>query len=187
MNKTILSLFDFSGRWSDPYRDAGYSVHQVDIKLGSDIFNFDYSSIESVYGILAAPPCTDFSLSGSRFFKRKDADGTTEKSVALVKKMMEIINFYDPTFWVVENPMSRIHKLVPELGSIKYKFHPYHHGDPYQKTTWLWGKFNIPDRNEVEPTGGRLIYKVGGKSEATKEFRSMTPLGFAQAFFEANQ
>lgn len=29
--------------------------------------------------------------------------------------------------------------------------------------------------------------KLGGKSERTKELRSMTPLGFAKAFFEANQ
>jgi hypothetical protein len=186
MNKIILSLFDFSGRWSDPYRNAGYTVHQIDIKHGKDILEYDYS-IPEVYGILAAPPCTDFALSGSRFFKQKDSDGRTAKSVELVYKMIEIIEYHNPHFWVVENPMSRIHKLVPELGNIKYKFHPYHHGDPYQKMTWLYGKFNEPERNEVEPTEGRIIYKVGGKQgEKGKEFRSMTPPGFAQAFFQAN-
>jgi hypothetical protein len=184
--KNILSLFDYSGAWSSPYRESGYNVVQIDIKLGNDILNYDYS-LNEVYGILAAPPCTDFSLSGSRYFKRKDEDGTTEKSVKLVKKTIEIIQFYNPKFWVVENPMSRIHKLVPELGKIKYKFHPYHHGDPWQKMTWLWGEFNVPERHEVENTEGRVIWKVGGKSEQTKEFRSMTPMGFAKDFFEANQ
>jgi hypothetical protein len=28
--------------------------------------------------------------------------------------------------------------------------------------------------------------KLGGNSEKTKELRSLTPAGFAQAFFEAN-
>lgn len=36
--KVILSLFDYSGSWSKPYRDAGYDVVQVDLKLGDDIF-----------------------------------------------------------------------------------------------------------------------------------------------------
>lgn len=186
--KNILSLFDYSGIWSNPYREAGYQVTQVDIKLGFDILEYNYE-LDNVYGVLAAPPCTDFSLSGSRYFKQKDADGRTAKSLELVHKMLEIINHYQPEFWVVENPMSRIGKLVPELGPIRYKFHPYHHGDPYEKTTWLWGKFNIPNRNEVEPTEGRIIYKVGGKDGVKKrqEFRSMTPPGFSQAFFEANK
>jgi len=185
--KNILSLFDYSGIWSQPYRNAGYKITQIDIKLGSNILDYNYT-LNNVYGILAAPPCTDFSLAGSRYFKEKDADGRTAKSLELVYKTLEIIEYYQPHFWVVENPMSRIGKLVPQLGSIKYKFHPYHHGDPYQKTTWLWGKFNIPERNEVEPTEGRIIYKVGGKDGIKKrqEFRSNTPKGFAQDFFEAN-
>jgi len=184
--KNILSLFDYSGSWSKPYKEAGYNVTQIDIKLGLDILEYDYH-LDSVYGILAAPPCTDFSLAGSRYFKQKDADGRTAKSVQLVHKTLEVIKHYQPHFWVVENPMSRIHKLVPELGEIKYKFQPYHHGDPWQKMTWLWGEFNIPERHEVENTQGRIIWKVGGASEKTKEFRSMTPMGFAQDFFEANQ
>ena len=190
-DKVILSLFDYSGNWSKPYRDSGYEVHQFDIKLGSDIFDFDFDKFPEVYGILAAPPCTHFSLSGSRFFKQKDADGRTAESVLLVKQMLKIIDFYQSTgklkFWVVENPMSRIHKLVPELGPVKYRFHPYHHGDPSQKMTWLWGNFNIPERHEVENTEGLVIWKVGKDTEKTKEFRSMTPSGFARDFFEANQ
>jgi hypothetical protein len=31
------------------------------------------------------------------------------------------------------------------------------------------------------------IMKLGGKSEKTKELRSITPLGFAYAFYEANK
>lgn len=50
------------------------------------------------------------------------------------------------------------------------------------------GKFNkdLP-RNEVQPDPNSWIMKLGGKSERTKELRSMTPPGFAKAFFEANK
>jgi site-specific DNA-cytosine methylase len=74
MKKRILSLFDHSGEWSKPYRDAGYEVVQVDIKNGIDILGWDYKVYDKVHGILAAPPCTDFALSGSRYFAKKDAD-----------------------------------------------------------------------------------------------------------------
>lgn len=30
---TVLSLFDFTGNWSRPYRDAGYDVRQVDLRV----------------------------------------------------------------------------------------------------------------------------------------------------------
>lgn len=41
MYKTILSLFDYSGHWSKPYKDAGYDVYQCDIKLGIDILTLE--------------------------------------------------------------------------------------------------------------------------------------------------
>lgn len=186
MGKLILSLFDHSGQWSKPYRDAGYKVVQVDIKNGVDIMDWDYKQFSDVHGILAAPPCTDFALSGSRYFAQKDADGTTAKSIALVERTMDIVDHHKPKFWVAENPMSRIHKLCPRLGELKLRFNPYDYGDPYQKMTWLWGDFNIPVKTPVPNTQGLTIWKVGGKSDRTKEIRSVTPMGFANAFFKAN-
>jgi site-specific DNA-cytosine methylase len=83
----ILSLFDYSGAWSKPYRKAGYRVLQVDTKLGFDILTWNYQAIPkgAVVGILAAPPCTDFSVSGAQYWKNKDENGRTESSVQLVK------------------------------------------------------------------------------------------------------
>lgn len=184
--KTILSLFDASGVWSGPYRKAGYNVIQIDLELGLDVLELDIDALPKIHGILAAPPCTDFSLSGSRFFKKKDADGTTAASLKLVDKTLEIIDKTHPSWWVVENPMSRIHTLRPQLGKVVYQFDPCDHGDPWKKRTWLWGTFTVPQRHPVEATEGRMTDKVGGKSAATKKFRSQTPAGFARDFFEAN-
>lgn len=194
----VLSLFDYTGNWSQPYRENGFEVVQVELKHGINILEWDYTQIpkEEVFGILAAVPCTDFSLSGAAWFAAKDKDGRTDASIALVKKTMEIINYFDPTFWVIENPMSRIHKLCPELGEVKFKFHPYEFAqyDPtprnsqYQKTTWLWGNFNEPIKKPMENLDGQKLHNnLGGKSERTKELRSITPLGFAYGFFEANK
>jgi hypothetical protein len=146
-------------------------------------------------------PCTDYALSGARHFKAKDEDGRTAQSQALVEKSKEIINFFDKlgvlNFWQIENPMSRIHSLNPWMGKPRLKFNPCDFAgyDPepeksrYNKVTWLWGRFNIPEKKYMDPLQKENPgWKgLGGKSEKTKELRSITPIGFARAFAEANQ
>lgn len=187
MQKVILSLFDYTGSWSKPYEDAGYKVIRIDIKNGIDILKWDYRNIPNVVGILAAPPCTDFALSGAQYWPVKDQDGRTAHSVALVKKTLEIVYYYKERgllFWTLENPVGRIDKLVPELK--KYRllhFHPYEFGHPYSKYTVLWGEFcPFLTRHVVKPTMGSI--NVFHRSQ---EKRSITPSGFAKAFFTANQ
>jgi hypothetical protein len=210
-DKTILSLFDYSGNWSDPYRKAGYHVIQIDIKRGHDIFQLMSDVMQDqveakaqgfqyvVYGILAAPPCTDFAASGAWTWKVKERmpakydnprtwyfENTIEHSVAMVLATLELISQLKPTeFWTLENPIGRINKLVPEIGQPKY-FQPYWYGDPYSKKTALYGKFNMPEpTNIVNPTMGSMI--TTKLSSRQQEKRSETPKGFARAFFEANQ
>ena len=186
--KQILSLFDYSGRWSKPYKDAGYDVYQVDIKYDIDILKLTPSDLpfDELYGVLAAPPCTDFAGSGAQYWKQKDLDGRTAASLQLVDKTLELIDYYKPHFWAIENPVGRLQKLRPQLGDPWY-FQPHWFGDAYTKKTGLWGKVNrdLP-KSPVEPDPNSWIMKLGGKSERTKELRSMTPLGFAFAFFLAN-
>jgi len=78
LRDTILSLFDLTGNWSRPYKENGYKVIQVDLQMGIDILEWDYKSLarEEVYGVLAAVPCTDFAVSGARWFAAKDKDWT---------------------------------------------------------------------------------------------------------------
>ena len=193
----ILSLFDYTGNWPRPYAKAGYEIYQVDLKLGGDIHDFEAITEwtgPDVHGILAAIPCTDFASSGARHWQRKDNDGTTEASIELVLATLDLIRYYKARklrFYAIENPVGRIHKLVPQLGKPKLIFDPCDYGDPYEKRTCLWGEFNADlKRNPVVPVRingfNPLMALAGGKSEKTKEFRSATPAGFARAFFEAN-
>jgi len=124
----------------------------------------------------------------------KDKDGRTEEGIKLAEKSLEIVNYFQPQFWALENPVGRIHKLVPKLGKAKLIFNPCDYGDAYTKKTCLWGNFNIPEKNPVEPIyyyskdkRSSWIWKnLGGKSERTKELRSQTPMGFSKAFFNTN-
>ena len=52
----IISLFDYSGNWSKPWKDAGYEV----ILVGKDIGVENYHPPKDVYGIIANPVCLEF-------------------------------------------------------------------------------------------------------------------------------
>ena len=196
-DRIILSLFDTTGQWSQPYYDAGYNVIEIDIKnmMPVDIAEITIdmmldNDIADVWGVLAAPPCTHFTVSGSQYWKAKDADGRTDEMLELVRQAIRIIDFVRPAWWVIENPVGRLPSLMPELGDSFY-VEPFHYGDAYRKHTRLWGEFNKElKRNEVEPVrackAGSWLMQLGGKSEKTKAARSVTPAGFARAFFDAN-
>lgn len=147
-----------------------------------------FDNYGTVDGILAAVPCTEFAVSGARWFKDKDRDGRTAAAVELVWQTIRIIDLCKPDFWCIENPISRIHTLVPQLGKPKMYFNPCDFGEPYTKRTALYGDFNTDLlRTPVEPTeGSKMWKKYGGKSERTKTARSVTPPGFATAFCKAN-
>jgi hypothetical protein len=110
----------------------------------------------------------------------------------MVKKILQVIKYFDPSFWVIENPVGRLNELIPELKQFgPWYWQPFWFGDPWSKKTGLWGKFNYP--KVVRRTApakfsaqGSWTQLLGGKSEMTKELRSITPPGFAQAFFNAN-
>ena len=61
-NKIILDLCGGTGSWSNPYKDNGYDVRLITLP------NYDvrhYNPPENVYGILAAPPCDQFSFANT--------------------------------------------------------------------------------------------------------------------------
>jgi hypothetical protein len=198
-DKIVLSLFDMTGEWSNPWEEAGYQVYRFDIqtdpemgdvnKFSSEFFNDVFGVFEGqdIYAVLAACPCTDFASSGARHFAAKDADGRTVESVELVRQTLATIEYFKPSVWAIENPVGRIEKLTG-LPPWRMSFNPNHFGDPYTKKTLLWGRFNanLPIA-PVEPVEGSKMHRMyGGKSQATKNARSVTPEGFAYAFFQAN-
>lgn len=198
-DKVVLSLFDLSGEWSKPWEEAGYQVYRFDIQddpqtgdvnnFSTDFFGDWFGDFEGqdIYAILAACPCTDFAVSGARHFAAKDADGRTVASVKLVHQTLKTIEYFKPAVWALENPVGRIQQLGG-LPDWRLSFDPNHLGDPYTKKTLIWGRFNgdLPVA-PVEATEGSKMHRLyGGKSQATKNARSVTPEGFSYGFFMAN-
>ncbi len=210
MKNLLISLFDHSGNISRPYRENGWEVWQVDIKNGIDILTWDYKKLFGPLfgdhkgnvrvGIIAAIPCTAYALSGNRHKKTEARKEVFKYSQLLCSKTEEIIEYFKSIgvliFWQVENPSSDIHTHNPWLGKVKQKFNPCDFAgfDPipdnsrYNKQTWLWGEFNQMELRRMEPFSKENPgwKNLGGKSERTKELRSITPLGFSYAFYHFN-
>ena len=144
--RTILSLCDFTGAWSRPYREAGYQVIQVDLRReapsfespgrpGADVRLLRYPG--EVHGILAAPPCTHFALSGAHRWASK-GNGPLLEGLSIVDACLRLVSVCRP------------------------RFKTHRKGAVVMSTSALCHKVRDPRR------------------------RSVTPSGFARAFFEAN-
>ena len=182
-NKIVLDLCGGTGSWSRPYKEHGYDVRVVTIpELDVRLCN----PTEEIYGILAAPPCTVFSLAGNWVKRSKEE---MLEAMSVVDACLRIIHKCKPYFWALENPVG---KLKNWIGEPVMRFDPWMYGDGTFKKTALWGNFNKPIQTVFQKPerinySKTLIGRLGGKSARTKELRSITPKGFADAFFKANK
>ena len=205
MKKIILHLCADIGSDTRYYQlDNNYEV----IKIGKDIGVENYNPPVNVYGIIANPVCTEFSIA-----KGFHIDGDLRKGMFLVNHCLRIIKECNPTFWVIENPATG--KLKDFLGEPDFIYQPWEFGSPWTKKTALWGKFNKPNKifsnweniekieklyirgNRKKPS---LVYLHKNDKYKIKEWewaydlinndmslRSMCSDGFAKAFYEANK
>jgi len=221
-DKIIFDLCGGTGSWSKFYHENGYDVRVLTLpnfdvtlwKEDTEITNLVYSN--RIYGILAAPPCTMFSI--ARCDKTAKNKRDLHRGMYIVHCCLEIVheclylnhrrNEKGLKFWALENPYTGY--LRRFLGNPPLVFHPYEYGDAYTKATAIWGDFVFPKQNKVTPREinipnsdnrdfvscvehfADLKQIPDGYQELTgyskrQILRSMTPLGFAEAFYKANK
>lgn len=208
----VISLCDYTGVATKPWRDAGYQAIHVDPQRDKNGTILEMMPIirrailsGRVAFVMGFPPCTDVAVSGAAHFEAKAAkDKHFQSKAALVAEQCRMIGELSGAPWFFENPVSVFASI---FGKPDFSFHPYHFGgylpeddkhplwpdyikprDAYPKKTCLWsgGGFELPETKPVEVNPGYSDQhkKLGGKSLRTKNIRSATPRGFAQAIFE---
>lgn len=178
--KIILDLCGGTGSWSKPYKEAGYDVRLITYP-SNDVRTYEPPS--GVYGILAAPPCNEFSIAKNG--KERDF----EEGFGIVRACLEIIWSCGPerlSFWALENPRGM---LARWLGYPPFKFEQWEFGSGIFKPTYIWGHFKRPQRKGIfRPIDIPAFDTIGRNDEATREAsRAKTPEGFAREFFNANK
>ena len=124
-----------TGSWSKFYKEAGFTVHNITlpefnvadywlanggsvirfrrINKKMDGMSFLEVPVENIYGIFAAPPCTQFSIARTRAKIPRDLDG----GMATVMACLRIIWHVQAqqggklVFWALENPVGLLRRF----------------------------------------------------------------------------
>ena len=130
MKKTILHLCADIGSDSRYFQlDNNFEV----IKIGKYIGVENYKPPKNVYGVIANPVCTEFSI--AKRFSHKNGD--LEKGMFLVNHCLRIIKECNPIFWAIENPATG--KLKDFLGKPAFVYQPWEFGSPWTKKNSTMG------------------------------------------------
>jgi hypothetical protein len=149
----VLELFAGSRSIGNAAKELGYNVYSSDINNFKDIdyvinvLDFDYNKVPFKPDIIwASPPCTGFSVAAIGRNWNHDKTPKTDSArlgIELVKKTIEIINYYKPKFWFMENPRGMLRKLDIvkdfKINTITY----CQYGDARMKPTDIWNNSNL--------------------------------------------
>lgn len=149
---TALDLFCGTKSITKAFRKNGIHTLSLDFDkrfnpdIYVDILNFDYKLFKKFNVIWASPPCTCFSIAGiSHHWKRdkglKPTSESAKISLNILKKTIEIIEYFNPKYWFIENPVG----LMRKMDCMDWKPHQTitycQYGDNRMKPTDIWGIF----------------------------------------------
>ena len=138
----ILELFSGTKSVGKVAEQLGFDVVSLDLRnadINCDILHWDYICFapETFYFIWASPPCTEYSRAKTVGVRNID------HANQIVLKTLEIIHYFNPTYWVIENPQTGLLKNQYFMNDLPYNDVDYcKYGMPYRKRTRLWN--NIP-------------------------------------------
>ena len=191
----ILDLFSGNKCVSSIFEEKGFEVITVDYveKLNPsiciDILKWDYTIYTPNYFdvIWASPDCTSWSLASGGRHRTKISEGIEPKTEVgrigelLVHKTLEIIKYFNPAIWFIENPRGLLRhfpvmKTLPFENLVYYGNYNY----PMIKATNIWSNKEL--WKETQPklddscfmtlSSGR---KINGYFSREKKKRSLIP------------
>ena len=135
----VLELFSGTKSVGKCCDALGWESVSVDLLLPADhecdIMDFDYKQYDKdEFDIVwASPPCTEYSRAKSQGVR--DIEGANK----LVKKTIEIIEYFNCQYWFIENPQTGLLKSQPFMEKFDFVDGDYcMYGLPYRKRTRFW-------------------------------------------------
>ena len=147
----VLELFAGSRSIGKASEILGYQVFSSDlinfekIDYITSILDFDINKVPFQPDIIwAYPPCTAFSVAAIGKNWTKDGDNYIAKNpradfgLELVKKTIQIIEAFKPTYFFIENPRGMLRKM-PIMANLNRQGVTYcQYGDTRMKPTDIW-------------------------------------------------
>jgi hypothetical protein len=147
----VLELFAGSRSIGKASEILGYEVFSSDlinfekIDYVTSILDFDINKVPFQPDIIwASPPCTGFSVAalGHHWTGGKNAyipkTDTAKLGIELAKKTIEIINYFKPKYFFIENPRGLLRKMEFMDNFIRQSITYCQYGDTRMKPTDIW-------------------------------------------------
>ena len=140
----LLELFAGTGSVGKAFRQYNWDIVGLDITQGHtikcDILTWDYRSAYApgyFDAIHASPPCTHYSIARTTAKTPRNL----EFADSLVRRALDIIIYYQPAVWIIENPYTGLLKQLPVVEFLRdyLRVVTYcSYGMPYKKATAIW-------------------------------------------------
>jgi len=169
-----LDINDYNGVYTP--------THKVDIME----FNYQQYSPDEFDVIWGSPPCLYYSTLQYSWYGRNKKDGlfTKEKHMdqlliadSWVKKVLEIINYFNPQKWIIENPRTGLLKKREFMKDIPYVDVDYcrYSNWGYKKQTRIWTNITFPgktcNKNCGNMSGGKHMIDVARDKHKLARYR----------------
>ena len=130
---------------SNVWKDHGHETLTLDIDpkcmpdICTDLMTWEYTDfgLEPPDAIWCSPPCTHYSIARTKAKTPRDLIG----SDAMVQRCLDIIAYWRPTYWVLENPQTGLLKtreVIRGLPFVDVDYCMYQDPPLYRKRTRLW-------------------------------------------------
>ena len=134
----LLELFSGTGSVGKVAKELGYDVVSLDLKdanINTDILNWDYKQFNrnNFQIIWVSPPFVEYSIAKTTGVRKIDYANS------IVQKTIEIIRYFNPSVWFIENPQTGLLKHQDFMKDFDYFDIDYcKYGFPYRKRTRIW-------------------------------------------------
>ena len=134
----LLELFSGTGSVGKVAKDFDFNVVSLDSKgalINTDILDWNYKDYDKGHFdlIWASPPCVEYSIAKTTGVRK------LEEANKIVKKTIEIIKYFEPKYWFIENPQTGLLKKQEFMNEFHFNDVDYcKYGMPYRKRTRLW-------------------------------------------------
>ena len=162
----LLELFSGTGSVGNVAKNMGFEIISLDMDMEAtiktDIMNWDYKTYPRKHFdvIWASPPCTEYSRAKTIGIRK------IEEANMVVQQTLDILEYFEPRFWLIENPQTGLLKDQLCMYGLPWKDIDYcKYGMPYRKRTRIWNNvfrweprpLCMRDCNSMDSTGKRHI------------------------------